>query len=207
MEIIDDKVILRDFIESDVDDWIRWNTVDTEWQLWDAPWEYDEGGNAFDPVQYRAEVLQWLAEEKDDNRVRSSFQVCVNDSARTHIGVCNSYKIDGDFDYTAGDGLRTIGINIPPLSARRRGYATAAWRLFINYLMIHGAAEIYTQTWSGNERVIGLIQKLGFEERGRRRGARRVRGRAYDALTFRLNMQLFSCHTPPATHGATPARN
>lgn len=109
--------------------------------------------------------------------MRSTFQICVNDSARTHIGICNSYSIDGNFDYTADDGFRAIGIDIPPLGARRRGYATAAWRLFIGYLAGHGIAGVYTQTWSGNERVIGLIRKLGFEERSRRRGVRQVRGR------------------------------
>ena len=36
----DEKVILRDFIESDIQTRVRWETEETEWQAWDAPWEF-----------------------------------------------------------------------------------------------------------------------------------------------------------------------
>ena len=35
------NIILRDMEEKDLDDYIRWNTTETEWQNWDAPWEVD----------------------------------------------------------------------------------------------------------------------------------------------------------------------
>ena len=41
MTIIGDKVILRDFLPEDIPKRIEWETVETEWQSWDAPWEYD----------------------------------------------------------------------------------------------------------------------------------------------------------------------
>ena len=34
-----DNLILRDFQESDIENRIEWDTKDTEWQDWDAPWE------------------------------------------------------------------------------------------------------------------------------------------------------------------------
>ncbi len=34
----DDHIILRNLCETDIDNNIRWNTIDTEWRLWDAPW-------------------------------------------------------------------------------------------------------------------------------------------------------------------------
>lgn len=186
MEIKNSKIILRDFVESDIDDRIHWETIETEWQLWDAPWENEE--ETFDPDQYRRKRLEWLSEKKDENRVRWGFQICINDESQKHIGWCNAYRIDDSYEYTKEDGHCTIGIGIPDLSSRRKGYATYSWKLFIQYLINNGIKGIYTQTWSGNERVIGLIKKLGFEECSREYNLRTVRGQLYDALTFKLNM-------------------
>ncbi|KAB3529505.1 GNAT family N-acetyltransferase [Alkaliphilus pronyensis] len=190
MVIKNDKVILRDFIESDIEDRIYWETVETEWQLWDAPWENDE--ESFDLDSYRKERLEWLTKEKDENRTRWEFQICVNDESRKHIGWCNAYKIDDNFKYTNQDGHCTIGIDIPDLSLRRKGYATASWDLFIQYLSSQGVKDMYTQTWSGNERVIGLIKKVGFEECNREYGFRTARGQLYDGLTFKLNWEEYN---------------
>ena len=33
------NVVLRDMGEADIEDEIRWNTVETQWAQWDAPWE------------------------------------------------------------------------------------------------------------------------------------------------------------------------
>jgi hypothetical protein len=40
----------------------------------------------------------------------------------------------------------TIGIDIPDQAARQKGYATAAWDLFIRYFLGQGVDSIYTQT-------------------------------------------------------------
>ena len=32
-------LILRDMIQSDIEDYVRWFTTDTEWGEWDSPWE------------------------------------------------------------------------------------------------------------------------------------------------------------------------
>jgi RimJ/RimL family protein N-acetyltransferase len=55
----------------------------------------------------------------------------------------------------------------------------------------HGESEIYIQTWSGNERMIHIAQKIGFEEYRRKIGIRSVRGGTYDGLTFKLNGERF----------------
>ncbi|HAW71111.1 MAG TPA: hypothetical protein DCX37_08030, partial [Firmicutes bacterium] len=88
-------------------------------------------------------------------------------------------------------GHCTIGVDIPDLSARRKGYATAAWDLFIQYMISNGIKDIYTQTWSGNERVLGLMKKIGFEECNRIHGIRTVRGQCYDGLTFKLKWEKY----------------
>lgn len=191
MEIKNEIIILRDFIKQDIEDRIYWETVENEWQLWDAPWEYDEGEEIFNPEKYREEKLAWIEKDKDNSRIRSVFQICINNKKKPHIGWCSWYYIDDSYEYTRKQGKCTIGIDIPPLSARHKGYATSAWVLFIQYLISKGIEDIYTQTWSGNKRLIGLATKLGFEECHRKIAFRKVRGEMYDGLTFRLNMNKF----------------
>jgi len=40
-KIVGDRIILRDFMESDIEKRIYWELIETEWQLWDGPWEYE----------------------------------------------------------------------------------------------------------------------------------------------------------------------
>ena len=42
MKIESDNIILRDMIESDIEDYVRWFTVEREWENWDAPWEKED---------------------------------------------------------------------------------------------------------------------------------------------------------------------
>lgn len=39
MQIKYEHIILRDMIESDIEDYVRWFTTETEWSNADAPWE------------------------------------------------------------------------------------------------------------------------------------------------------------------------
>lgn len=105
MEIRNGKVILRDFVDTDIEDRIHWETVETEWQLWDAPWEYEQDEKPFDPEQYRSKMLERLSREKDECRLRSGFQICIDNPDRTHIGWCNAYRIDDQYNYTKDGGV------------------------------------------------------------------------------------------------------
>ena len=49
-----------------------------------------------------------------------------------------------------------------------------------------GVNELYTQTWSGNVRMLRCAEKLGFVECNRGVGTREVDGQRYDGLTFRI---------------------
>ena len=42
MRIVYDNIVLRDMIESDIEEYVRWFTVEREWENWDAPWEEKE---------------------------------------------------------------------------------------------------------------------------------------------------------------------
>lgn len=149
----------------------RWTTTETEWQNWDAPWETEDWQdfvtrqekNIGQPrkIHYKLEI---------ETRIRGQ-----------HIGWVSSYNIDGDPTKLA------VGIDIPPLAARGKGYGREALTAFIHYLWdATGLETIYTQTWSVNTPMLALAAKMGFEEIQRIKNKREVNGKPYDALTFAI---------------------
>lgn len=86
----------------------------------------------------------------DPNRIRSRFEVCMNDVEKTHIGWVISYQIDEDYKFTKQKGFYALGIDIPNLNHRRNGYGKSALLTYIDYLKSFGFSQFYIQTWSGN---------------------------------------------------------
>ena len=58
------NVILRDMREADIADEIRWNTLETQWAQWDAPWESLEELKHFDSEAHRRAELEFLKKQK-----------------------------------------------------------------------------------------------------------------------------------------------
>mgnify|MGYP002522463939 CR=1 FL=1 len=191
MTLKDDTVLLRDFKREDIAKRIEWETEKTEWQLWDAPWEYEgltEEQKNEELQEYIKAMEKWAAlyETLSDEMPRKSFQICTPEGE--YVGWCSSYFINEDYDSDKDGDRLAIGIGLPEESARGKGLATHALQLFMAYLHSLGFDELYTQTWSGNERMIRLAEKLGFTECGRELKERTVRGRQYDGLTFRIKL-------------------
>ena len=185
MEIIGKRIKLRPFTKSDIDDYIRWNTIETEWMEWDAPWEKTD----FNIEEFRKSSLLSLQKNKSMSIYRSREIEIINTGE--HIGRINSYNIDENYEYTKEDKNLTIGIGIYNPKNRKQGYATEAWLLHINCLLDNGKENIYTQTWSGNYPVQGLFIKLGFELINTNKAYQTVKGKEVDGLTFKLNKDKF----------------
>ena len=196
MQIVGKDIILRDFIESDIEKRIYWETVEMEWQQWDAPWEYEgltEDEKESELQGYIGSLHRWVQQDSvlPDDHTRYRFQIALKDEGQKYIGWCNAYCIDKDYCYTDDEAYCAVGINIPEVSERGKGYATQALCMFIQYLLERGECPIFTQTWSGNHRMIHVAEKIGFEECRRKVDFRMVRGERYDGLTFRLNEEKF----------------
>lgn len=106
-------------------------------------------------------------------------------------GWVSSYSIDENYKWIGvikGDQTvyRAIGIDICEPNVWGNGIGTNALRTFMNYYFENGVDELYTQTWSGNARMLGYSEKLGFVECNRNVGIREVNGQKYDSLTFRV---------------------
>ena len=192
MKIEYKDIILRDMTEADIEDDIRWNTVETDWSNWDAPWE--PLPDISDTDSYRKKELLKLAEPKD--KIRWGFEI--ETAEGNHIGTVNSYMINENFEWISvkdikpGDkALRTVGISICESSFCGKGFGTKALAAFINYYLENGEDEIYCQTWSGNIRMVKCAEKLGFVICKRKIDYREVNGKKYDGLTFKLNKEKF----------------
>lgn len=196
MEIKYKNIILRDYRESDIEDDVRWNTVETEWALWDAPWEMEEYIRNFDEAKFREKSLKELERKVPEDEHRWHFEVDTADGV--HIGAVNAYRIDDEYNWkpikdseVTRDINVTVGIDINEPTYWSGGWGTQALSAFIHHWLDAGFHNIYTQTWSGNFRMIGLAKKLGFVEVNREPNIRRVRGETYDGLTFKLDVEKF----------------
>jgi RimJ/RimL family protein N-acetyltransferase len=167
--------------ESDIEDYVRWFTKETEWGDWDAPWEPFEG----DEESECASWTEYFESVKNlpKNLTRWKFEIERNG---VHIGWVSFYT---DLEWMENEAeIPAIGIDIPEQKYRRNGVGTKALIGFMEYLKAQGHEILYTQTWSGNMPMLRMAEKLGFREIARKRDYREVRGKMYDALTFQLEL-------------------
>ncbi len=196
-KIVYKDIVLRDMVESDIEDDIRWNTEQTEWALWDAPWEMEEALAGFDPAIYRDKERKRIsdaAERRASDGFRWEVELDYRDG--THIGSLNTYLIDEDYEWVGREGVNgvfyyALGIEINEPSFWNKGIGKAALCAYIEHHFEHGHFNIALQTWSGNKRMVKCAEHIGFKEVDREIGFRKVRGEVYDGLTFVLDADEF----------------
>ena len=174
-------IVLRDMRESDIEDYVRWFTVETGWMKTDAPWE-PCGGTQEEELKSWTEYYNSVR-LLPDGAMRWKFEI---EEDGRHIGWVSSYT---DLDYFANpEEIPAIGISIAEPDCRGRGVGTEALRLFIRYMREKGYPAVYTQTWSGNTAMMRVAEKLGFKVVCRLKDHRTVEGKLYDALTMKIEI-------------------
>lgn len=185
MQIQYKTIVLRDMIASDIEDYVRWFTTETQWSRTDAPWEplASDAGTERAAWRRQYEAVQRLAPEARRHRFEIQWE-------GRHIGWVNAYPVDEQYRYLprAGAGQTVhcaVGICICESGVWGQGIGANALRAFMDYCFENGEPELYTQTWSGHVRMLRCAEKLGFVECARAVGTREVEGKKYDALTLR----------------------
>ena len=93
MEIKFETMVLRDVVESGIEDYVRWFTTETQWSETDSPWEPVSGDTEaeraswteyYESVKAMPEDVPWWKFEIDWNG--------------RHIGWVCSYMIDENYD-------------------------------------------------------------------------------------------------------------
>ena len=102
-------VVLRDMIESDIEDYVRWFTAETEWMDWDAPWENEETT----PEAEREGWTEYFERIKTLPKDAPRWKFEIELDGR-HVGWVSRYF---DLDYVE---------NPEKIPIRRRGRATPA---------------------------------------------------------------------------------
>lgn len=172
---------LRDMIEKDIEDYVRWFTEEIEWGKWDSPWEAfetNEEGERKSWTEYYNSV-----KNIPDDIVRWKYEIELDG---IHVGWICSYT---DLGYLENEeNILAIGLDIPNEANRKNGCGTKALQMYMDYLREHGHKSFYTQTWSGNLAMVRVAEKIGFKEVCRKENYREVDGRMYDAITWRLDL-------------------
>ena len=181
MEVRYEDILLRDMKESDIEDYVRWFTKETEWGDWDAPWESHFESDEESERKGWTEYFESVKELPEDV-TRWKFEI---ESNGVHIGWVSFYT---DLEWMENkEEIPAIGIAIPEETYRKNRVGTKALKSFMEYLKERGYKTIYTQTWSGNYPMLRVAEKLGFKEIARKKDYREVNGKKYDALTFRVD--------------------
>lgn len=194
MEIRYANVVLRDMVETDIEDYVRWFTVEREWEDWDAPWEKEDTDEATQRSEWTAYYATVKRLPADVRRWR--FEIDFNGR---HVGWVSAYLIDEQYDWIAhkdvheGQKVHTaIGIDLCEPDARGKGIGTNALHALMVYYFDNGADTLYTQTWSGNARMLRCAAKLGFTVCNRKVGTREVLGKCFDGLTLCVRKDYFA---------------
>lgn len=137
------SIILRDMVEADIVDEIRWNTIETAWMDWDGP---DlQSDDPFDEGVCRAECMELLNKPKES--FRRSFELDTDDGL--HIGTVSCYPTGADFGHMKwkeaeirGQFWYTLGIVICEKAYWSNGYGTQALTAFCKHFLNHGKTNL-----------------------------------------------------------------
>jgi RimJ/RimL family protein N-acetyltransferase len=181
--ICGERVLLRGPRPEDVDALLRWDSVETGWQDWDAPWE---GTSIIAPGEMDA------ARERAVARLESTRQMPPTTLwgqlvVGPLLGWVSHYHHDREKRTTC------VGIDICESLYWGEGLGTEALRLWIGYLFESlDLDRVFMGTWSGNERMIRCAAKCAFVLVDRNDGVREVRGQMYDGLRFELTRERWA---------------
>lgn len=206
MEIRYANVVLRDMEERDIEDYVRWFTVERDWEDWDAPWEKEDTDEATQRSEWTAYYVSVKGLPADVRRWR--FEI---DCDGRHVGWVSSYLIDEQCEWISSKDVRegkkvhtAIGIDICEPDVRGKGIGTKTLHALMAYYFDNGEDVLYTQTWSGNVRMLCCAAKLGFTVCDREKGIREVRGKRYDGLTLCVRKDYFALDGTALFHHLHP---
>jgi RimJ/RimL family protein N-acetyltransferase len=166
MSYHDNELRIRPIIEGDLPKlWeLIYKEKEPEWKQWDAPY--------FDHKQIPFEEFMWNKDHYVNHDQRWAIEV-----AGELVGTVSYY-----WEHEPSRWLE-MGIGIYNPTYWSGGYGTRAIILWINHLFnTLPLVRVGYTTWSGNERMIKVGEKLGMKMEGRMRKCRFYNGEYYDSI-------------------------
>jgi RimJ/RimL family protein N-acetyltransferase len=160
-----DSVILRDWLPSEVDRFIYWQTHG-EWRMYDGPWEGVWSSLTADQeTQFRKQFAELCKAELPLPRKRALIVT----KDKQPLGWVTRYGEE-----------RT-----PEAWMVGKGLGTEALGLWVDYLFTNSTVHcLGLDTWSSNQRMIHVAGKLGFVREGVQREAHQWQGQWLDFVHF-----------------------
>jgi len=175
LSIEGEKVSLRDARPSDTEKYVRW-MQEGEWRKFDAPWEEKELRN--DEIEKKFEKL--FLGDKTEPRERAIIRL----SGEQPIGWVNRYSEE---DSEAGF---LLGIDICEDEHLNKGVGTEALSLWIDHLFENSEVDrLGLNTYSFNERMMSVAEKLGFVKKDVDEEAVHWRGKNIDRIRYVLSRE------------------
>jgi tRNA (cmo5U34)-methyltransferase len=168
--------ILRGWLASDVDPFIRWMTQG-KWRLLDAPWE---GFRSATTAEQEKRDREWFMRQLE-GRDKSWC------NHRAVIATPNNIPIGWVSRYGEKDNPHAclVGIDICEDAYLNRGLGTEALQLWVNHIFsTSDVHKIGLETWSFNPRMIRVAEKAGFVREGCQREIRQWQGEWLDLVQF-----------------------
>lgn len=175
--ITGDRILLRDFLPSDLDTVLGWHRGG-EWREFDAPWHQVEYPAAQEEQEEFAErFLTWCEVPEESARRRAA--IAMKEGKLLGWVVCYGYK--------RHPAACRIGIDICEDVHLNKGLGTEALGLWVDYLFTHSDFhKIGIDTWFFNVRMRRVAENLGFVFEGAERELREWQGEWLDLLHFGL---------------------
>lgn len=172
---------LREMIKSDIEDYVRWFTVDTKWMLSDSPWNY----HTSNPILERENWMKVYEFYSDDGGIEPFNHPKEIELDGIHIGFMCCYF---DLEYLENkESIPGVGIIIPDEKYQNKGYGSKALELYLDIIKKSGKNKVFIQTWSGNTRMMRVCEKMNFSLYYTKKDYRIYNGKSYDALTYVLS--------------------
>ncbi len=174
IEIIGSKVELHENTPEKLAELYYWRFEDKEQEAkkWNGPY-IPEKKMTKDEHQH-----SWMNEDEISAGVPTSLVIIAEGKV---IGYVGAYWIDKNTNW-----LET-GIVIYDPAYWNGGYGTEAYKLWIDFLFAStDLHRLGMSTWSGNERMIRVAERLGMTQEARIRKARTVGGEYFDAIKMGL---------------------
>jgi RimJ/RimL family protein N-acetyltransferase len=164
------KVSLRRRTLDDIPLFLKWNKLIGEAQKYDSPWEKPEPDE-----EYIDRTTKSIQKETPD---RVTVAVILDPDQRP-IGTVNCYRDKGNPDHMY------VGISIYEDALISKGLGTEALKLWIDFqFKSRNLHHIGLETWSFNQRMIRVAEKLGFRNEGCERELRKWNDEWLDKLHF-----------------------
>lgn len=170
VEVIGRKIELIENTEEHLDKLYYWRfeEKDQEAKKWNGPYIPEQQMTKEEHRKY------WLNEDEIAAEVPASLLIRAEGKV---IGYVGAYWIDKNTNW-----LET-GIVIYDKGYWNGGYGSEAYKLWIDFLFKStGLHRLGMSTWSGNERMMKVAERMGMIQEARIRNARTVEGQYFDAI-------------------------